>query len=133
MALPWLQACDVEERKFRESTLTLGQVMCEVFTSRDARWSATFSAPDKKASEPTAASNQSPTKPPSSSLKLGKPINGKPVALVMNDGSKLCPQFQQGGCKAKPCPQGAHRGAAVQRANRVCGAFIHGAACHGKC
>lgn len=41
--LQWLQARDVEERselvsKFGESTLSLGQVTHEVYTSRDAHW-----------------------------------------------------------------------------------------------
>ena len=110
-----LQTRDVEERsewvsKFRESTMSLGQVICEVYTSRDAHWSAPGpTTPDKKTAAPTAASPVSPTKvPPSTSpLKLGKPINGKQVATAMKDGTKLCPQYQRSGCKAKPCPQGA--------------------------
>ena len=144
MALPmgqrlsWLQARDVEERsewvsKFRESNQTLGQVMCEVFTSRDAHWSSPSAAADRKTPAPTAASQNSPVKEAPSSLKMGKPVNGKPVALTLKDGVKLCPQFQRGNCKAKPCPQGAHRCAAVLRANRVCGAYSHGAnQCQGK-
>ena len=116
--------------------MSLGQVISEVYTSRDAHWSAPGPAtPDKKSAAPTAASTASPSKvPPSTSpLKLGKPINGKPVATAMKDGTKLCPQFQRGGCKAKPCPQGAHRCGAVVRKDRVCGAFNHGAAnCTGK-
>ena len=139
--MQWLQAKDVEERsewvsKFRESTMSLGQVISEIYTSRDAHWSAPGPAtPDRKSAAPTAASTASPSKvPPSTSpLKLGKPINGKPVATAMKDGTKLCPQFQRGGCKAKPCPQGAHRCGAVVRKDRVCGAFNHGAAnCTGK-
>ena len=65
--------------------------------------------------------------PRTSQLKLGKPINGKQVATAMKDGTKLCPQFQRGGCKAKPCPQGTHRCVAVIRKDRVCGAFNHSA------
>ena len=133
--LHWLQTKDVEERsewvpRFRESTMSLGQVIGEVYTSRDAHWSAPGPAtPDKKTAAPTAASPVSPAKvPPSTSpLKLGKSINGKQVATAMKDGTKLCPQFQRGWCKAKPCPQGAHRCAAVLRKDRVCGAFNHGA------
>ena len=111
--MQWLQAKDVEERsewvsKFRESTMSLGQVISEVYTSRDAHWSAPGPAtPEKKTTAPTAASTASPSKvqPSTSPLKLGKPINGKQVATAMKDGTKLCPQFQRGGCKAKPCPQ----------------------------
>ena len=110
--------------------MSLGQVIgevCEVYTSRDAHWSAPGPAtPDKKTAAPTAASPVSPAKvPPSTSpLKLGKSINGKQVATAIKDGTKLCRQFQRGGCKAKPCPQGAHRCAAVLRKDRVCGAPI---------
>eukprot|EP00435_Cladocopium_sp_Y103_P006330 s2072_g2.t1 len=138
--LQWLQARDLEERsewvsKFRESTSTLGQVIQEVYTSRDAHWAAApVAAPLKKATEPAAGSTNSPVKPTGapSQMTLGKPINGKSVALTMKDGTKLCAQFQRNGCKNKPCPNGAHRCAAVLRANRVCGAFNHGAsACNG--
>ena len=59
-----------------------------------------------------------------SQMKLGKPINGKQVATTMKEGTKLCPQFQRGECKAKPCPR-AHRCAAVIRKDRVCGSFSH--------
>eukprot|EP00435_Cladocopium_sp_Y103_P041796 s1601_g11.t1 len=111
--LSWLQARDLEERsewvsKFRESTSTLGQVIQEVYTSRDAHWVPNTSAvAPKKSVEPAAGSTTSPTKPSSalSQMTLGKPINGKPVALTMKDGTKRCPQFQRGGCKAKPCPK----------------------------
>ena len=100
--------------------MSLGQVIGEVYTSKDAYWSAPGpTTPDKKTAAPTAAS-------PSPS-KLGKPINGKHVATAMKDGTKLCPQYQRGGCKAKLCPQGAHRCAAVLRKDMVCGAFNHGA------
>ena len=55
------------------------------------------------------------------------------LALNMKDGTKLCPQFQRGGCKAKPCSQGVHRCAHMLRKDRVCGAFSHGAStCNGK-
>jgi len=127
--LHWLQTKDMEERsesvsRFRESTMSLGQVIGEVYTSRDAHWSAPGPAtPDKKTAAPTAASPVSPAKvPPSTSpFKLGKSINGKQVATAMKDGTKLCSQFQRGGCKAKPCPQEAHRCAAVLRKDRVWG------------
>ena len=77
--MQWLQAKDVEERsewvsKFRESTMSLGQVISEVYTSRDAHWSAPGPAtPEKKTTAPTAASTASPSKvqPSASPLKLG--------------------------------------------------------------
>eukprot|EP00435_Cladocopium_sp_Y103_P020790 s3584_g5.t1 len=60
--LRWLQARDLEERsewvsKFRESTMTLGQVIQEVYTSRDAHWVPnTSSVTPKKSAEPAAGS-----------------------------------------------------------------------------
>ena len=139
--LQWLQDRDVEERsewvsKFRESTIPLGQVIHEVYMSRDAHWNSPGTTTSEKPSAaPTAASTKSPTKTTTSPTKiaLGKPINGKQVALNMKDGTKLCPHFQRGGCKAKPCPQGVHRCAHMLRKDRVCGAFSHGAStCNGK-
>ena len=78
--MQWLQAKDVEERsewvsKFRESTMSLGQVISEVYTSRDAHWSAPGPAtPEKKTTAPTAASTATPSKvqPSASPLKLGE-------------------------------------------------------------
>ena len=64
----WLQA-PVEERsewvsKFGESTLTLGQVINEVYTSRDAHWTSPGTpSSEKKTPAPTAASAVSPSKP----------------------------------------------------------------------
>eukprot|EP00435_Cladocopium_sp_Y103_P053820 s37_g17.t1 len=110
--LQWLQPRDLEERsewvsKFRESTSTLGQVIQEVYTSRDAHWAATAVAPaPKKPNEPAAGSANSPVKPSGApgQMTLGKPINGKPVALTMKDGTKLCAQFQRNGCKKNLAP-----------------------------
>lgn len=133
--LAWLQARDAEERaewvaKYRESTLTLGQVVKEVFNMRDAHW-----IPAPHAAMPDAAlkvlsptgSDKLPALGPSS-FALGKPVNGQKVAKIMKDGTKLCAGFQQGQCKSKsPCTNGAHKCGVVLRAERVCGAPSHGA------
>eukprot|EP00435_Cladocopium_sp_Y103_P074094 s597_g46.t1 len=82
--LSWLQARDLEERsewvsKFRESTMTLGQVIQEVYTSRDAHWVPnTSSVAPKKSAEPAAGSTTSPTKPSSaiSQMTLANPSTG---------------------------------------------------------
>ena len=50
---------------------------------------------------------------------LVKPIGGKAVARVMQDGTKLCQTFQHGQCKGG-CGQ-AHRCALVIKKQRVCG------------
>ena len=133
--LAWLQARDAEERaewvaKYRESTLTLGQVVKEVFNMRDAHWipASHVVLPDAalKVLSPTGSD-----KPPAlgpSSFALGKSVNGKKVAKIMKDGTKLCAGFQQGQCKTKPpCTNGAHKCGVVLRAERVCGAPSHGA------
>ena len=134
--LSWLQSRDAEERaewvsRFRESTSTLGQVIKEVYSARDAHWIPTQATvgpeqvPAAGPGNPTA-----PTTPAASSqFALGKPVNGRKVAKTMKDGTKLCASFQQGHCKAKTqCPGGgAHRCGVVIRGERVCGAPSHGA------
>ena len=86
------------------------------------------SSPEKKTPvAPTARLNCQPNQ------TVDRDINGKQAATTMKDGTKLCPQFQRGGCKAKPYPQGAHRCAATIRKDRVCGAFNHaGTNCNSK-
>ena len=129
--LPWLQLRDSEERaewvsRYRESTLTLGQVVKEVFGARDAHWIPTLSAP--AAVLPMGSGSGEGAAPVANRFQLGKPINGKDVAKVLKDGSKLCQSFQHGHCKNKtPCPLGQHRCGLVVKKDRVCGASGHGA------
>ena len=135
--LAWLQARDAEERaewvtRFRESTLPLGQIVKEVFATRDAHWLPTTPAMAEPAN-PGGASGGGvtlPVKPPLTSLfSLGKSINGRKVAKTMKDGTKLCAAFQHGQCKQKsPCPGGHHRCGLVVRGERACGSPGHGAA-----
>lgn len=128
--LVWLAARDAEERaewvsRYRESTLTMGQVVKEIFAARDAHWITSAAAPPevvaKAAVEPPATSGLG-----ASHFQLGKMVNGKKVAKVMKDGLKLCAAFQQGQCKSN-CPNGAHRCGVVIRGERTCGAPSHGA------
>ena len=72
--------------RFRESTRTLGEVVKEVFGVRDAHWIVS----PAESSHPTPAAQAASREDPSSQLLLGKPINGKQVAKVMRDGTKLC-------------------------------------------
>ena len=129
--LAWLLQRDTEERadwvsRFRESTLTLGQVIKATYEARDAHWvpAGNFSAPTKERQQ------ASPAKPAARGGKppLAKPIAGRAVARAMRDGSALCQAFQHGQCKAGPsCPNGQHRCAAILRGDRVCGMQNHGA------
>ena len=133
--MAWLQARDQEERaewtsRFRESTLTLGGIMKEVFQARDAHWIPPVG------SEPPGGSGAGmlgvpSTKPtstplPPSKFVAGKMVNGKRVAKVMKDGTILCQNFQRGECKQKgKCANGAHRCGVILRGERVCGAPGH--------
>ena len=134
--LVWLQARDQEERaewtsRFRESTLTLGVIIKEVFQARDAHWippvgSEPSGASTAMAPVPNSKVATAPASP--NKLILGKSINGKRVAKVMRDGTTLCQGFQRGDCKQKgKCTAGAHRCGVITRGDRVCGAPGHGA------
>ena len=76
--LAWLLQRDTEERadwvsRFRESTLTLGQVIKATYEARDAHWvpAGNFSAPTKERQQ------ASPAKP---AARGGKPPLAKPIA-----------------------------------------------------
>ena len=135
--LQWLQARDAEERaewvtRYRESTLPLGQIVKEVFAARDAHW-LPMAAPTSEGPAVVAAavggSASTPKAGVTSQFALGKPINGRKVARVMKDGTRLCASFQHGQCKQKsPCPAGHHRCGLVVRGERTCGSPGHGAA-----
>ena len=135
--LGWLTHRDTEERsewvtKFRESRLTLGQVVRDTMAARDAHWlptTATLSPENTITSEKDKRLTPAGANPSTSQFQLGKPINGRQVAKSMKDGSKLCQAFQHSQCKNKPpCPQGQHRCALVTKKERICGAAGHGAA-----
>ena len=128
--LAWLEARDLEDRsdwvaKFRESSKSLGEVIKETCVARDAHWvpHAVPGATRAEASKPTAL----PTS--ATQFALGKPVNGKKVAKVMRDGSKVCQAFQHGQCKNPKgsCPQGQHKCGTVVRGERICGMPGHGA------
>ena len=131
--LSWLMARDAEERaewvaRFRESTCTLGQVVKEVFVARDAHWIPSL-VPQAPAPAETAPAGSEANPPAANFFQLGKSINGKMVAKVLKDGSKLCQSFQHGQCTNKPpCALGQHRCGLVVKKERVCVASGHGAA-----
>ena len=132
--LAWLEARDLEDRsdwvaKFRESSKSLGEVIKETCVARDAHWvpHAVPGATRAEASKSTAL--PTPATPMPSQFALGKPVNGKKVAKVMRDGSKVCQAFQHGQCKNPKgsCPQGQHKCGTVVRGERICGMPGHGA------
>ena len=131
--LHWLQARDTEERsewvsRFRESTLSLGQVVREVYAMRDAHWLPPTSTVDPQVPGVTGSTGGTVQMAGGNHFQLGKSIAGKQVAKVLKDGSKICQAFQHGQCKSKsPCPQGQHRCGLVVKKERVCGASGHGA------
>ena len=74
-------------------------VIKETCEARDAHWvpHAVPGVTRAEASKPTSL--PSPATPMPSQFALGKPVNGKKVAKVMRDGSKVCQAFQHGQCK----------------------------------
>ncbi|CAE7812806.1 unnamed protein product [Symbiodinium sp. CCMP2592] len=136
--LSWLQHKDTEERavwvsKFRESTKTLGAVVREVLNLRDAHWipvqsgSASEALSASPAKPPQGGAPQPPPKP--SAFALGKSVNGKKVAQMMEDGKRLCQDYQEGRCaRGKQCPD-LHRCGVVLKGESSCIAQIN--PCHG--
>ena len=132
--LPLSQRRDLEHRsdwvaRFRESSKSLGEVIKETCLARDADW-VPHAVPGvtrteaSKAAPPTSSSTPLP-----SQFALGKPVNGRKVAKVMRDGTKICQAFQHGQCKIPKgsCPQGQHKCGIVVQGERVCGMPGHGA------
>ena len=70
------------------------------------------------------------TEPPGrpSKFQLMKPVNGRKVARVMRDGTRLCELWQTGQCKkGKGCPDAHRCGVVTNAKDRVCGSNRHGA------
>ena len=135
--LEWLQQRDNDERsewvsRFRDSQKSLGRVIQEVYAMRDAHWSVPVTTSGIPSSRSTPEP-VTPVKPDSNRWTLGNPINGRQVAKILKDGTRLCQAFQHGQCKAKAnCANGQHRCGLVLRKERACGAPGHGAAaCRG--
>jgi len=134
--LQWLQTKDVEERsewvtRFRESTLPLGLIIKQVMESRDAHWVVHAAAfPVGQGETQATAGTAAPPgaqAPQVSHFKEGPSVNGKRVAAVLKDGTRLCQDFQTGKCNNPRCGKGAHKCGVVVRAQRACGSPGHGA------
>ena len=96
--------------------------MKEVFAARDAHWLPMAAPPSEGPAVVAAAAGGSASTPKAgvtSQFALGKPINGRKVAKVMKDGTRLCASFQHGQC---------HRCGLVVRGERTCGSPGHGGA-----
>ena len=135
--LVWLQQRDNDERsewvaRFRDSQKSLGRVIQEVYAMRDAHWSVPITTSGTTSSRSTP-DPVTPVKSEANRWTLGNPINGRQVAKILKDGTRLCQAFQHGQCKAKAnCTNGQHRCGLVLRKERACGAPGHGAAaCRG--
>ncbi len=148
--LAWLQRADHQERsewcrRFRSSSLSLGQVVAEIYKERDAHWSATIEVSDlvheeavvtfvpttgttskaqgQSSQSPRAARNVAPSSAQTGTL---------PVSDRLRDGTKLCSAWQVGACNVSgsSCKLGAHRCGVVRTSGRVCGDPRHGANRH---
>ena len=123
--LAWLEARDLEDRsdwvaRFRESSKSLGEVIKETCVARDAHWVPHAVPGVTRAEASKTTPLPSPVTPMPSQFALGKPVNGKKVAKVMRDGTKVCQAFQHGQCKNPrgSCPQGQHKCGTVVRGER---------------
>jgi hypothetical protein len=147
----WLERMDVAERavwvsQFREGSQSIGQVIQDVYTKRDAHWevspvvqeSATsggnaHASPYEagNAQRPGPKKGQPPPPPPPRGQQQGAANKLPPgtVAKALRDGKELCPDFQKGVCKIKKmsCTKGLHKCARVNARGRVCGMPFHGA------
>ena len=146
MALEWIQERDEAERemwlgKFRNTNMTLGEVITETFAQREAMWeiprNTTSQSPTKSpggamvvwTGEEDAGGRDKPPKPPKG-LGKGKRDNkvqkgAKARADKLRDGTRLCKEYQNNRCtkcaKGKTCQQGKHVCAGKMKSGRVCG------------
>ena len=149
--LSWLERMDVAERaswvsEFRDSSLTLGEVIRQTTDKRDAHWIYTpegeraFPSSGHSQQRPNAPREQGAPQRPSRGDRKRKQQDDGPggsqqeqqqrrVATKLRDGKQLCPDFQTNNCSTgvDRCAKGDHRCGAVERSGRVCGMPNHGA------
>jgi hypothetical protein len=158
----WLEKCDVAERavwvtKFRSGNLTLGQVVKQVYTERNAHWEVSpvfrgaqqsqvqsppqtpqgrqppqqmLASPQKSARPQSQGGGSRPQSPGGPQVPAGQAqLAPGQVAKQLRDGTVLCPDFQQDNCKVKKfkCPKGIHKCGMVLKSGRVCGMPYHSA------
>jgi hypothetical protein len=157
--LKWLERQDVAERTqwvaaFRDSEETLGTVIRQTMSLRDAHWATSEMAIEEDRRQPPSVREQpgkdskGPKKPkgrqePSTQLAIYEPkppgsreetIAGHKCCLKMKDNTELCKAFQLAQCKGKgkgKCPSGKHQCAVLTNGTgRVCGMGNHGASEH---
>ena len=127
-ALTWLQQRDERERqlwveRYRFSNLPLGQVIEQTMLELDHAWEIVetedFSA--------AAIARERPEKPnkPNAPSKIGK------FAAKLKDGTRLCPDWNSGGCSEKCLKKFLHACSYIVKENgRVCGMRNHRACNH---
>ena len=143
-AVPWIQAKDEADRaewieRMRRSALPLGKIVKQVYEARAALWEI----PDEKAAPPPPAPADRPVKRPRgapSGEKGGKDNkrlrdkadSAEPQVIntnhkttdLMKDGSKICRDWNKGGCK-EPCVHGFKHVCNALIKNRACGMRNH--------
>jgi len=137
MQLAWLETRMEGEREawieeFRNSDKTLGQVIANVYTSREAVWavvelkftSQNMQSPVRKIQDKGeqggSGKKRAQDPPESKSRALGPAAN---TASSLRDGSKLCVNYNRGSCgnKKETCKHGRHFCSGTQANGRVCG------------
>ena len=137
MQLAWLETRMEGEREawieeFRNSDKTLGQVIANVYTSREAAWAVDelkfntqiSQSPVKKLHDrgesPGGAKQRPQSLPEPKSKAPGAAAN---TAASLRDGNKLCANYNRGNCgnKKDTCKHGRHFCSGTQVNGRVCG------------
>jgi len=137
MQLAWLETRMEGEREawieeFRNSDKTLGQVIANVYTSREAVWavdelkflSQNMHSPVRKIQDKGEQSDSGKKRaqdPPKDKSKGPGPAAN--TASSLRDGNKLCANYNRGNCgnKKDTCKHGRHFCSGTQANGRVCG------------
>ena len=139
-ALQWIVKHDEADRslwvdKYRNSPLTLGEVIRDTLIQREALWEVPVlvrqtvleRAPQQPRQQPkqsygSKAAGKSKGKggknKSGGQAKVGK---AKTMAAKLRDGKALCAEYNLGRCHALNCPKGRHQCSGVQVGGRVCG------------
>ncbi|CAE7943544.1 unnamed protein product, partial [Symbiodinium necroappetens] len=112
-----------KEASLSASSVEFVGVPLDVMESRDAHWVVHAAAfPVGQGETQAAAGTAAPPgaqAPQVSHFKEGPSVNGKRVAAVLKDGTRLCQDFQTGKCNNPRCGKGAHKCGVVVRAQRA--------------
>ena len=139
-ALQWIVRHDEADRslwvdKYRNSPLTLGEVIRDTLIQREALWEVPVlvrqtvleRAPQQPRQQPkqsygSKAAGKSKGKggknSPGGQARVGK---AKTMAPKLRDGKSLCAEYNLGRCHTPNCSKGRHQCSGVQVGGRVCG------------